>query len=525
MRLIGTAGQRAIDAAWHQQTGLPLIQLMEAAAHAVVRLCRQLAQDQGQEVLPVLVLCGRGHNGGDAFASARLLAALGWPVACRQLDPDATLPPEAEANRQAWLKLGHGAGAPIEADFELERPGLILDGLFGTGFLASRGLPEQARAISQNIARARDRGHLVVSIDIPSGVEADNGCAADDAVQADFTVSFIRPKIGLCSAPGHFLAGRVVVDPIGVDAALADRVLDGLLVPPVTWLTGDLLRPWCPVRPPDGHKGLFGKVLLAGGSVQMPGALALAGEAAGRSGIGLLQLALPAALSPALAAACPEALQLPLESQVDLPQTVLPALEQARAAAIGPGIGRPAWLGLLLELLIRHARRLVIDADALNEISRTPDRYGPLLLARKEQGFEPAVLTPHPGEFRRLAPDIDQTDRLAAARTLAARTGCLVVLKGACTVIADPGGACWLNTTGQDGLARGGSGDLLTGLIAGFLAQGLPAWQAAGAAVYVHGLAADLAARDIGRRAMLPRDVLRKLGSALRRIGWEEEDV
>ncbi|NLB43994.1 MAG: NAD(P)H-hydrate dehydratase, partial [Clostridiaceae bacterium] len=183
------------------------------------------------------------------------------------------------------------------------------------------------------------------------------------------------------------------------------------------------------------------------------------------------------------------------------------------------------WLGPLLELLIRHARRLVIDADALNEISRTPDRYGPLLLARKEQGFEPAVLTPHPGEFRRLAPDIDQTDRLAAARTLAARTGCLVVLKGACTVIADPGGACWLNTTGQDGLARGGSGDLLTGLIAGFLAQGLPAWQAAGAAVYVHGLAADLAARDIGRRAMLPRDVLRKLGSALRRIGWEEEDV
>lgn len=525
MRLIGTAGQRAIDAAWQRQTGLPLIQLMEAAAHAVVRLCRQLADAQNQKTLPVLVLCGRGQNGGDAFASARLLAALGWPVACRQLDPDATLPPEAEANRQAWLKLGHEAGAPIEADFELERPGLILDGLFGTGFQTARGLPDQARALSRNIARARARGHLVVAIDIPSGVDADSGCAAEQAIQADWTVSFIRPKIGLCAAPGHFLAGQIVIDPIGVDAALTDRVLDGLLVPPVIWLTGDLLRPWCPARPPDAHKGLFGKVLLAGGSLQMPGALALAGEAAGRSGIGLLQLALPVAIAPALVSACPEALQLPLERQEDLAQVVLPILENVQAAAIGPGIGRPAWLGQLLELLIRYSRRLVIDADALNEISREPERYQPLLRARTEHGLEAAVLTPHPGEFRRLAPDIDQTDRLAAARTLAARTGCLVVLKGACTVIADPGGACWLNTTGQDGLARGGSGDVLTGLLAGFLAQGLPGWQAAGAAVYLHGLAADLAARDKGRRAMLPRDVLTKLGSAMRRIGWEVEDV
>ena len=200
MRLIGTAGQRAIDAAWHQQTGLPLIQLMEAAAHAVVRLCRQLAQDQGQEVLPVLVLCGRGQNGGDAFASARLLAALGWPVTCRQLDPDATLPPEAEANRQAWLQLGHKAGAPIEADFEMERPGLILDGLFGTGFLASRGLPEQARAISRNIARARSRGQLVVAIDIPSGVEADNGCAADDASRRTSRSALSGPR-SVCARP------------------------------------------------------------------------------------------------------------------------------------------------------------------------------------------------------------------------------------------------------------------------------------------------------------------------------------
>jgi NAD(P)H-hydrate epimerase len=526
MRLIGAKEQQAIDRAWQEQTGLPLILLMEAAAFAVVGHCSRLAADRGAAVLPVLVLCGRGQNGGDAYASARLLMAAGWPVTCRELFPDATLPEEAAANRQALINLGISLTTPQPEDFTSLHGGLIIDGIFGSGFDVSRPVPELFHSVCQWVAAAGKSDNQVIAIDVPSGLDSNNGLVARCAIRADWTVTFVRPKIGLCNAPGRFLAGRLVIEPIGIDHDFVEQVLNQAGQRPVFQITGAMIRPWCPYRPPDAHKGLFGRLLIAGGSASMPGALVLAAETAARSGTGLLQLAIPPEISPAIVSACPEALQLHLVQDDALEKIMQPALAAAGCVVIGPGLGRPDWLPRLLTCAFTQARNLVVDADALNEISRQPDYYWPLLQRRIDSGHMGIpVLTPHPGEFRRLAPDLDVHDRLQAASLLAARSGCVIVLKGAATIVAAPDGSCHINSTGQDGLARGGSGDVLAGLTGALLAQGLTAKQAACAGTYFHGLAADLAAKQKGRRAMLPRDVIGQLGSAFRLAGWEVEDV
>ncbi|NLB44838.1 MAG: NAD(P)H-hydrate dehydratase, partial [Clostridiaceae bacterium] len=445
---------------------------------------------------------------------------------CRELFPDAVLPKEAAANRQALINLGFCLTTPQSDDFTGLRSGLIIDGIFGSGFDVSRETPAQFCAVSQWTADAAKTGNQVIAIDIPSGLDSNSGLAADCAIRADWTVTFVRPKIGLCAAPGRFLSGRLVIEPIGIGLDLTDRVLNRLDRNPVFRITDAMVRPWCPVRPPDSHKGLFGRILLAAGSAAMPGALVLAAEAAARAGVGLLQLAIPPEISPVILPACPEALQLLLTPGGTIEDILQPALASADSVVIGPGLGRSDQLPNLLETVIARARNLVIDADALNEISRRPDHYWPLLQSRQAQtGQTMPVLTPHPGEFRRLAPDLDVTDRLRAAVELAGRSGCIVMLKGAATVVAAPDGSCRINSTGQDGLARGGSGDVLAGLTGALMALGLSSLQAACAGVYLHGLAADLAAQQKGRRAMLPRDVIDQLGPAFYRTGWEVEHV
>ncbi len=514
MRLITSAGQRAVDKIWQEKTGLPLLLLMEAAAWAVVHQAKIMAAEKGQSNLPVLVLCGRGQNGGDAFAVARLLLAEGWPVTCRELFPQVQLPPEAAANRLALLRLGQKLGPPGPADFQ----GLVIDGVFGSGFSLERPLPPIFCAVCDWLAKS---ACPVLAIDVPSGLDSDSGQLASHYIRADRTVTFILPKIGLYSAPGCFAAGQVLVDSLGVSQEILAEGLALNPEPAVELIDKELLGPLAPCRPPSSHKGSFGRLLLVAGSDQMPGALALAARAAARSGLGLLQLGLPASAGSALLAACPEALQLFIEADSEMIK-LLPALQLASGLALGPGLGRPAWLADLLELALLETNNLVIDADGLNEISRQPDHYWHLCQKRQAKGLAWPVLTPHPGEFIRLAPDLDLSSRLNAARQLARRSNCLIVLKGAATVIARPDGSCWLSQAGHDGLARGGSGDVLTGLLAGLLVQGLAAEAAAGAAVYIHGLAAELASAKIGRRALLPSDLVNYFGQAFVRLGWEE---
>lgn len=526
MQLIGSREQRLIDEAWQQKTGLPLLILMEAAARAVVRVCQEVADLRHVDFkMPVLILCGPGQNGGDAYACARLLSAEGFPVRCLELFKDAKLPDEALQNRKACMRLNIDLSEPDARSFADLHDGLIIDGIFGSGFSAERGVPDCFRKVSRWVDGARKQNNQVLAIDIPSGLDGNTGLADPSAIQADRTVTFVRPKPGLVRVPGRFLAGKVTVDPIGIDPELVEEVLANENLPKTCQIDAGTVRPWCPQRPPDGHKGLFGRLLMIGGSDSMPGAVVLAAKAALRSGLGLLQLAVPRSIRDGVLLACPEALQLPIGPAG--PQNIMQeAVLAASAVAVGPGIGRPPWLSPLLDLLIACSKNLVIDADALNEISRDPQHFWERTRQRIRSGCQtPAVLTPHPGEFSRLAPDLSLNDRQKAAIALAERSGCMVVLKGADTIVAEPDGHAWINTTGQDGLSRGGSGDLLTGLIAGLMAQGLSPLQAACSGVFFHGLAGDLAAATYGRRAMLLSDVLEKLGSAWHQAGWEVEDV
>ena len=370
------------------------------------------------------------------------------------------------------------------------------------------------------------RSALVVAIDVPSGLDADSGAIATGTFLADYTVTFIRSKIGLCAAPGRFMAGQVIVGRIGVPDDLVDDVFLEMRESnhlETHRITPDVIKSWQPCRQADSHKGSFGQVLFLGGAPGMPGAAILATEAAARSGAGLLTTAVPAAIGPLLLAARPESL---LQLIPDDPQAAAALvgrlIEKGPSVAAGPGAGPANWLKMALPILISQVDRLVLDADALGLVAADTDTYFPMLRERQVKGLQPAVLTPHPGEFRRLLPGCGLTDRQAAARELAAASGCIAVLKGASTVIAEPGGTAWINPTGNDGLARGGSGDVLCGLIAGLLAQGLPPTAAAVAGVYLHGLSADLAADRLGRRAMLPGDVINALGDAFKAAGWEQ---
>jgi len=529
MRVIGRVEQQAIDHLWQKRTGLPLLLLMESAAAAVSRLCLDLFSTSETRNRQVLVLAGKGQNGGDAFACARQLLAAGCQVTCCELFPDEALPAEAAANRQALLNMGLPIRLPETADFAaLSAGSLIIDGIFGTGYRAARPLPARITEISGWSAEARKRDVKVIAIDVPSGLDADSGELAAGTIQADYTVTFISLKTGLCAAPGRFAAGKVIVDRIGVAPELEQEALSTVTKggrPATCLISAEDIRLLKPDRPADSHKGTFGQVLFIGGAPGMPGAALLASEAVARSGAGLVTIAVPEAIGALILAARPEGLlhQLPADS----PQAVNlinRLLEPKPAVVAGPGAGPADWLRSALPRIICKADKLVLDADALNLMSSETETYFAMLRDRSANGQPSAILTPHPGEFRRLLPDCSLADRQNAARTLAARSGCIVVLKGAATVVAQPDGTAWINPTGHNGLARGGSGDVLAGLTAGLMAQGLTTPAAAIAGVYLHGLAADLAAESLGRRAMLPGDVIASLGQAFQAAGWENSE-
>ncbi len=578
MLTIGRKAQHLLDEAWTHQTGLPLLLLMEQAATAVCHYCLSLIAPSGRSLARVLVLAGKGQNGGDAYACARLLQAEGLTVDCCEVFPGEPLPAEASLNREAWLRLGNtlwpaadlvsvSATGCLSADRPplpvqpgpdvplhpaLQQADLIIDGIFGTGFRVGRPLPEIVTTLTAALAIGRKAGSQLIAIDIPSGVDADSGAVAVGAIEADATVTFVRPKTGLIAAPGRFNAGHLVTASIGVSERMLKQVLAQESLPEI--IDAPLVKSWCLPRRPDGHKGRFGRALLLGGSPGLAGAICLAGTAAARAGTGLVYLGVSSSVASLVLPALPEALLTsipdgaaesrpgPLSEQPAGPRSERPDARQAeslpeqllaalllpliagkQAVAIGPGAGQAGWLETAMQLALEMAPALVLDADALNHLARQmpvwQERFRQRNLLQPQWPWP--VLTPHPGEFSRLAPDIDQTDRQAAARELASRLSCVVILKGASTVVADPAGRTYINLTGHEGLAKGGSGDVLCGLLTGLLAQGLPVTPAAAAAVYLHGLAADLAAIGRGHRAMLPGDVLQAIGQAFQTAGWE----
>lgn len=278
-----------------------------------------------------------------------------------------------------------------------------------------------------------------------------------------------------------------------------------------------------PERPVDGHKGTFGNLLVWAGSEGMAGASFLCAEAAARSGVGIVHLYLPRPLIMSLLILLPQAVSHAVPETAEEAREDLSALlPKMNACAAGPGLDPASSTGRdILLYMTEHARKIVLDASALTMISREPDLFRAAFLARKEKGLPAAVLTPHPGEFSRLLPGWNKEDRLSAPGAFSRAWNTVLVLKGYETTVFLPGGECYINSTGNDGMAKGGSGDVLTGLIGSLMAQGLSPADAALAGVYLHGLAGDLTAGELGRRSMQPTDLSARFTEAFRRVKWE----
>ncbi|MDJ0851873.1 MAG: NAD(P)H-hydrate dehydratase [Myxococcota bacterium] len=503
--LVTAEAMRALDRHTIEGLGVPGDVLMESAGRAAV--AEVLAElPPGTEVL---VVCGAGNNGGDGFVVARHLRLLGVPVRVALLAEPQQLRGDAAANHARALAVG----VPMEgARWRAPRRGVIVDALFGTGL--SRNVEKAAAASVKRIAAARAPEVRVVALDLPSGIGSETGQVLGAAVKADVTVTFGLPKLGLALEPGRSLAGRVVVARIGiVDQAPGAEVSAWL------WTRAEA-GGRLPERPAAGHKGTFGHVLVVAGSEGKTGAAALAAESAGRVGAGLVTVACPAGLNDILEVKCTEAMTVPVADTSERAfaasaEEALVALAAERSAVgLGPGIGRSAETAKLVRALApRIGCPLALDADALHAFADDPSA----LRARPA----PTVLTPHPGEAAALLggrPAELNRDRPGAARRLAALTGCVVLLKGAATVVADPGGDIAVNPTGGPALGSGGTGDVLLGMVAGLLAQKQGAAEAAALAAFWHGLAADHIAARRGPAGLLAGELARELPEAAERL-------
>jgi len=483
--------------------GLPSILLMEHAAQAVTRAMGDIVPREAH----ALFVCGPGNNGADGCAAARLWTQRGGRATVWLPAPPETL--QGDAGTQARLLVHCGVGVALCAGGVPEMPSdaeVIVDALFGTGL--HRAVEGNAAALVRAINEAGEAGLPVVAVDIPSGIDGETGRVRGEAVRAHATVTFHRPKPGHYFYPGREHAGLLTVADIGIRAAW-----DG--VPGNRVLEASDLSALLPPRPQDGHKGTFGHVLVVAGSRGMAGAAALCAEAALRTGVGLVTVACPRSILPIVQQRVPCAMAVGLpetDGRVNAQgsQLLAAAARNKDALAVGPGLGQCADdLLTAIKPLFSKPPPLVIDADALNALAQA-DALPPL--------GPNAVLTPHPGEMARLlrVSTAEVTDDpQAAAQLLERRTGATVLLKGATTVITG-NGRTTLNCTGCDGMATGGSGDVLTGIVAGLCAQGMPAYDAAAAAAWLHGRAGEHAARWLGHRAMTAIDLLSAVPDALR---------
>jgi NAD(P)H-hydrate epimerase len=499
--LVRAETMRALDRHTIETLGVAGEVLMENAGRAATEIVLEELPAGGE----VLVVCGAGNNGGDGFVVARQLALLGVPVRAALLGQASSLRGDAAANHRRALAVGVAVEGPR---WRAPRRGVIVDAIFGTGL--ARDVAKEPAASVRRINKARRAGVRVVAVDLPSGLCADTGRVLGVAVQADATVTFELPKLGLALEPGRSHAGRVVVASVGIaeeapgvehEAELWTRAGAGARLP---------------ARPAAGHKGSFGHVLVVAGSEGKTGAAALAAAGAGRVGAGLVTVACPAGLNDILEVKCTEAMTVALP---DTPErafaasaedAVVELAAERDAVGLGPGVGRAEeTLKLVRAVAVRIEKPLAIDADGLRAFAEEPA----LLRSRPA----PTVLTPHPGEAAALiggGPAELNRDRPGAARRLAEATGCTVVLKGAATVVATPQGRIFVNPTGGPALASGGTGDVLLGMLAGLLAQGQAAEEAAVVAAFLHGFAADRISESSGPAGLLAEDLAQELPAA-----------
>jgi NAD(P)H-hydrate epimerase len=550
MKILTAAQMRDVDRRAIKGRGVPGHVLMENAGESVADLIRRvIAEPAGASVI---VFAGKGNNGGDGHVAARHLAQ--WGIAVRivlagtigdvggdaahhlQLAREAGAPVEEITTS---LALWRGREALIAAAQESE---ILVDALLGTGVKGEvtgvvGELIELINAVRAkrgplDSALSLPRGHrggrpLVVAVDIPSGINSDTGEVCGRAVEADYTVTMGLPKLGLMVGEGIAHSGRVSVADLGYPADLVAQSDCAAELVEREWADSVM-----PARRLDANKGDFGRLAVIAGSVGMTGAAALCSMAALRMGAGLVTLGIPASLNDIMEVKVTEVMTLPLPEtrertlSLDARDAALAFAHERDVVVMGPGLSRhPQTKALVADLVAAIERPLVLDADGINALEGDPSP----LRARSA----PTILTPHPGEMARLigktAAEV-QRDRLAIARRAAAHFGCIVVLKGARTIIADSQGRAYINSTGNPGMASGGMGDVLSGMIGALLAQlaagtgtdqvRVPsdaAFRAAAAAVFFHGLAGDLAAAEKTEPCLIAGDLLDYLPPALKR--------
>lgn len=511
MRVLNTAQMREADRRTIDDIGIPAAVLMENAGRQVVGAMESSFGD-----LPtsrVAILCGRGNNGGDGLVIARALRERHIDLGVYLLGPGNGMKGPAAANLAAARQLGIDVVEITDAQaWELHSTDvigsdIIVDAMFGTGFRGPiEGLCETV------FADVNGAGKPVVAVDVPSGLSSDTHLVPGPAIRATLTVTLAAPKIPLVLPPAENFAGNLVIAEIGIPHG----VINDVAGPWLELLTKESMRALIEPRASDSHKGDYGRVLVVAGSRGKTGAAHLAADAALRSGAGLVTIATPLSCQNVIATMGPEYMTEGCEETSDA-TLAFEALERlleldADVMAIGPGIGRhPSTAALVQGLVERSGVPLVLDADALNAFVGEPER----LLGR--DGVD-IIITPHPGEMARLTGltiEEVQAQRLDVARSFATTHHVTVVLKGHRTIIASPDGRAFVNLTGNPGMATGGTGDLLTGMIAAWFGQLLDAEAACKLAVYLHGLAGDLAEADEGEVAMTSTDIIARLGDAV----------
>lgn len=528
MYLATAAQMKEIDRIAIEERGISSLELMENAAKAVVRevislpipgpkrrsraigyvtrdgsqpMEGEIAESWARQQRSAIVFCGPGNNGGDGLAAARLLLGEGWRVKCVLVGSREKMTSDSREMARRLAAAG-GVLEDFRPDSWADYHGydVVIDALFGVG------LHSDLRPDAMEAVRCMASAWWTVAVDVPSGIQADTGEILGGAVKADLTVTFTLAKRGLFVGKGAVHSGKVVVADIGIPQDLYSDEEDF----PVTTVEKPFLSP----RRRDAHKGDFGKAFILAGSRGFTGAPCLAARAAVRSGAGLVTVAVRPNIYPIVAAkCCDEAIVWPIsEAYEDL-------LEKAKGAnivLIGPGLGQSAWMERrVLRLLSDLTCPIILDADGLNILSRHIDVL--------DKRTAPTVLTPHDGEFARLTGcELPIQDRLGVAKAFAEQHRCILVLKGHRTITAAVDGEsrvrCFVNTTGNPGMAQGGSGDALAGLMASLCAQGE---DDVISAVWLHGRAGDLAAEEKGERGMTVTDLIEAIPCAIKEC--EEE--
>ncbi len=511
MKVLTAAQMREVDRR-SIELGIPGLILMENAGSRVVEFLSETFAPLDRQ--RILILCGKGNNGGDGLVVARQLHMRVRP---RALDVVLAAEPEelkGEAEENYRMLRACGCGVQAEITPEMRRATLVVDALLGTGLKgpATGRMAELIREINTGFPQAK-----VVAVDIPSGLDSDAAASAGPIVRADYTVTFTAPKVGQVLPPNCVRVGQLRVAPIGSPAGLFEQ--DPALF--LSLVEAEWFRELFAPRAPWAHKGDFGHVLVVAGSRGKPGAAAMTGLAALRCGAGLVTVASAESAIGVIGAHAAELMTEPL-AEIDAGSISLRSFDYGRLAALienkdvlalGPGLGTHQETVSVVRRLVEETRQpMVIDADGLNALAAWDKPFGP----------GPRVLTPHPGEMARLTGRTTaqiQADRVGAARGFATERQVTVVLKGYRTLIAFPDGGVWINPTGTPALASGGTGDILTGAIAGLLAQfpEKPALAVA-AAVYLHGLAGELGAAQLGEKSLLATDLLRFFPEGMRAL-------